>query len=852
MLKPAEKQVDIARLRTELCSAADIRLRFTNASCCNLNCIPNLIRDSSSGYNHSSSQFCQLIGVPDNHLSVIAFDNFVEEVRKPFYDLTMGSKNEGEASKQLRHYLVQKFSENRTAKTEHYFKFVYTLHSLVRGSVTVCKCAYVILTGVKVEVINYAQRLVRDGVSAESVFMGNNNLEDANSDGNVNSLRAAFDHFALDFNLYEQNINNFVEVVNIPDTPTGYICATFLAEWFQLAGEQEPNADEIHIDVISQTEVFEEYKTDPYVLSHEKVYSYNSFIKIWRDVFPKIKIREYKNVTGKCAVCDACKNMSSKNRSKSMRLIIRQYKLMHRAYYMGEKLLYYQRRAEAAGSNGEIGSIIIDKMGTHSTQLPILSNLNSLKPPFPVAVTGAISHGSNETTFYVSTPNVSTGASYTIHCILSELRKLYQANKYNRLKKVYIEIDGASDNVAKAVLAACEHVVYKKFCDQLVLARLPVGHTHEDIDSRFGKIWTYIRTKHIYTFDAFIGAIHKAFGCSSLISVQPVFAIYDYKNYYDRFIDPQLVDKYSRQEFTQLYFKVQPLRDEDYACNPSNLLVRTNYRKFGQDYSVHLRPNPVEERSDSVADVLPFQPVLLHAVWMPENATDIICPYPQPCRYECPCKEKAIGISFLKAVPVGMPNPLKFEAGWLASFSKFLDLSDSWFRLRKEYSVADYWAAFARLRMPRSENVDDFLVSYDIDIPLGEYLYGSASFIPSITATTDDESTIGRRGRNNTTGFSDSSHRLRASIFDLELMDHIRQSIQSIPWRGHRFNYHNWEFDKPCILTRVLCTRGSGSNKTMKKGTCVAWCSSDCNEGIFEKIIVLSLYLLLNKYINLL
>ena len=204
---------------------------------------------------------------------------------------------------------------------------------------------------------------------------------------------------------------------------------------------------------------------------------------------------------------------------------------------------------------------------------------------------------------------------------------------------------------------------------------------------------------------------------------------------------------------------------------------------------------------------------------MPENATDIICPYPQPCRYECPCKEKAIGISFLKDVPVGMPNPLKFEAGWLASFSKFLDLSDSWFRLRKEYSVADYWAAFARLRMPRSENVDDFLVSYDIDIPLGEYLYGSASFIPSSTATTEDESTSGRRGRNNTTGFSDSSHRLRASIFDLELMDHIRQSIQSIPWRGHRLNYHNWEFDKPCILTRVLCSRGSGSNKTMKKGT---------------------------------
>lgn len=36
---------------------------------------------------------------------------------------------------------------------------------------------------------------------------------------------------------------------------------------------------------------------------------------------------------------------------------------------------------------------------------------------------------------------------------------------------------------------AIEYLVAKKFCPLIVLTRLPVGHTHEDIDSRFGKIW---------------------------------------------------------------------------------------------------------------------------------------------------------------------------------------------------------------------------------------------------------------------------------------------------------------------------------------------------------------------------
>ena len=63
-----------------------------------------------------------------------------------------------------------------------------------------------------------------------------------------------------------------------------------------------------------------------------------------------------------------------------------------------------------------------------------------------------------------------------------------------------------------------------------------------------------MRDRHVYTFDGFSKNIKEAFGTGSNIFIQPL----DYKSYYDQFIDKRLVVKYSRMDFTQLYFKIQP------------------------------------------------------------------------------------------------------------------------------------------------------------------------------------------------------------------------------------------------------------------------------------------------------
>lgn len=339
----------------------------------------------------------------------------------------------------------------------------------------------------------------------------------------------------------------------------------------------------------------------------------------------------------------------------------------------------------------------------------------------------------------------------------------------------------------------------------------------------------HIREKHIYTFDDFCRSLKTAFQNSSLITVVPVFAIMNYKEYYDQFIDKHLVDKYSKLEFTQLYFKVQPIRAIDLANNHYNLLVRTNYKKFGQEFTVMLRHN---DFIDGAATNMPFTPIVLKSDWMPENAKDSDCPFPQPCQFNCYCKERGAGISFLCIIPHGIPKPLAIDVGSHANVTKFLDKVNDYFGKRNETTVLKYWQQFYADFLPESDNVNEYVMNKcDIEQPLAEYLYGNLNFSPQILI--EEESNI--NFIDSATGFSE--HRIRASMFDINLMDHIAQDKQSIPWRGHRTTAKNWEFTKEFVLTRVVLTRGNGLNRRTQEGTVVAWCGADANDGPLFQVV---------------
>lgn len=197
------------------------------------------------------------------------------------------------------------------------------------------------------------------------------------------------------------------------------------------------------MDHIEKKEIHEIYLADPIVHeAQEKPYSESQFSNLWDKAFPKVKIRKFKNVSGKCECCEQFKYLMKTLRSRGSRRIIRQYRILHRHYFMGEKLLYYLRRQEAKNSGNEILSIIIDKQSTYHTVLPYGGNTNEFQKPFELSNYGVINHTTGETTFYVTYPTVPDGNPIVLHCILAEIENFIKENKGRRPKKIYIQVDG--------------------------------------------------------------------------------------------------------------------------------------------------------------------------------------------------------------------------------------------------------------------------------------------------------------------------------------------------------------------------------------------------------------------------
>ena len=100
----------------------------------------------------------------------------------------------------------------------------------------------------------------------------------------------------------------------------------------------------------------------------------------------------------------------------------------------------------------------------------------------------------------------------------------------------------------------------------------------------FGVIFKRIKSKSVPSYQQFVDEVLKAYCYSPFVSVISVPAIFDYKIFYDQFIDPRL--KILKEDYTQHGWRVQKLSVEEARDFPIlSAGVKTNYRKSAQTVS---------------------------------------------------------------------------------------------------------------------------------------------------------------------------------------------------------------------------------------------------------------------------
>jgi hypothetical protein len=224
-------------------------------------------------------------------------------------------------------------------------------------------------------------------------FYGTGDLEDESKidEATVKSLMKQFSS-KLDL----EHIGEMVSAANMPNTRRSLLCYGWMDWFFNIVGDKMPNSKEIHLEPITYQEVHREYEMtmESYFPDEEGLaLNYTSFLSMWHNSFAHVKIREYKQVSGKCTTCATLSDLRRKYKSANIRQAVTDLHALHRITYMGERMNYYRKQWLAIMHPEMYMSIILDGMAQKHTALPYLANQKDFPAQLTMHLQGVIEHG---------------------------------------------------------------------------------------------------------------------------------------------------------------------------------------------------------------------------------------------------------------------------------------------------------------------------------------------------------------------------------------------------------------------------------------------------------------------------
>ena len=90
-----------------------------------------------------------------------------------------------------------------------------------------------------------------------------------------------------------------------PLAETQQMCVLWLEGYFEKYGDQAPNRDETHLQIMQKMDLYEQYVRDTIRQSGQdgRVVPYSRFIILSATVFPSCITRPWCDIPGKCDIC---------------------------------------------------------------------------------------------------------------------------------------------------------------------------------------------------------------------------------------------------------------------------------------------------------------------------------------------------------------------------------------------------------------------------------------------------------------------------------------------------------------------------------------------------------------------
>ena len=273
--------------------------------------------------------------------------------------------------------------------------------------------------------------------------------------------------------------------------------------------DMDPTQDKMYTDFSKRKEGYEMFIEAQKHANDPLQCTLQYFLRVWKAEFPYVQLRRSSRFA-KCSVCvQHVNDLRSKPYSERRNEIWAQW-MPHLQLQAAEREKYHNKRRKAMKQPKKYLSIISDGADTDKTLLPHFPDVPKgceREDMVQMKLQGVYVHGRG-LWLYCVPPFVHNSADLVISTLH---RTLQEIPRYERPPKLYLQVDGASNNKNKYMLAYATWLVDAGIVEKVKIAFLMVGHTHEDIDQCFSVISRHSKTRTALTPGEFKQMLAESF-----------------------------------------------------------------------------------------------------------------------------------------------------------------------------------------------------------------------------------------------------------------------------------------------------------------------------------------------------